>query len=438
MAMLLVPLVAAGSLRGWFTADHGHLMLVLYFTEEGRLGRMKKMMAVMAFLMMMPAVVWAKEPSNAELYQMIKAMEQKFNEALDQTNQALAEAQKAKQEAAIAKQEAASAREEAARAKAELAQLKAAAEATPAPVAAPAEPLIRKAETVPGLGASFEVVYMRPSRSALDYAIIDTNTDTDPQGSYDSIHPDYSAGLRYGLAYTFETGTDLHAQYMTLDTHDSASAEAPPGGRLWGTWTHPDMGSTFDSAEARYDLDYDVFDLGLGKKFTVGDDLGLRVDAGLRYARIDQNLNIAYLQGATIFNVEDTNTFTGWGPRLGLGADWQMGHGFNLFGSAAGSLLLGDFDLALLTASGTTEYGRIKDTVDNRVVPVVEMRAGIGYAYKLANGMYVGAKAGYEWQNWFNMVMAQRFADDIADQIVTTDTTDLSLDGFFLEGFINF
>jgi hypothetical protein len=399
---------------------------------------MKQMMAVMAFLMMMPSVVWAQEPSNTELYQMIKAMERKFNEALDQTNQALAEAQKAKEEAAIAKQEAASAREEAARAKAELAQLKAAAEAAPAPSAVPAASLVREAETVPGLGASFEVVYMRPSRSDLDYVIIDTNTDTNPQGSYDSIHPDYSGGERFGLAYTFETGMDVHAQYMTLDTNDSASAEAPPGGRLWATWTHPDMGGTFDSADARYKFDYDVFDLGLGRKVAVGEDLGLRVDAGLRYARIDQNLNIAYLRGATIFNTENTNRFTGWGPRLGLGADWQMGHGFNLFGSAAGSLLMGDFDLALSNTSGTIDYGSVRDTINNRVVPVVEMRAGIGYAYKLANGMYAGAKVGYEWQNWFNMVMAQRFADDIADQIVTTDTTDLSLDGFFLEGFINF
>jgi hypothetical protein len=138
------------------------------------------------------------------------------------------------------------------------------------------------------------------------------------------------------------------------------------------------------------------------------------------------------------------NEFTGVGPQVGVDADWRIGKGFNLFGSLAGSLLVGDFDLSLkeldLPAGATTYNTRVDvdRSDDNRMVPVVEMRAGIGYAYALKNGMHIGAKAGYELQQWFNMVTNQRYTDDVDGQLMNTDTTDLSLDGFFLEGFVHF
>jgi hypothetical protein len=115
-----------------------------------------------------------------------------------------------------------------------------------------------------------------------------------------------------------------------------------------------------------------------------------------------------------------------------------MGQGFNLFSSVAGSFLMGDFDLSYSSIQGATVLGSIEDSVNNRLVPVVEMRAGLAYAYQLENGMSVGAKVGYEWQNWFNMVTDLRYTDDVDSQLASTDTSDLSLDGFFLEGFLNF
>jgi len=64
---------------------------------------MKRLVVVMVLLVALPAAAWAQELSNAELYQMIKKMERKFDQAIDQTNRALAEAQQAKEEAALAK-----------------------------------------------------------------------------------------------------------------------------------------------------------------------------------------------------------------------------------------------------------------------------------------------------------------------------------------------
>jgi hypothetical protein len=404
---------------------------------------MKRGIVVLLLLVALPAVAWAQEFSNAELYQMIQKMERKFDQAIEQTNRAMAEAEKAKEEAALAKEEAARAKaevalakEETARVQAELAQIKAAASPVITTADASIAPSNHKPKTLPGLGASIEAVYMRPSRTDLDYAISDPNGDTNPQGRLKQIDPDYSGGFRFGLGYTFDTGTEIRAQYMQLDTKDSDSATAPAGGTLWSQLVHPDGIRNFTSADATYDFDHDVFDFSMGKWFAVGSDLDLRVEAGLRYANMTQKLDAIYDGGVS--EVEQKNDFSGWGPRVGLGLDWEMGQGFNLFSSVAGSFLMGDFDLSYSSVEGATVLGSIEDTVDNRLVPVVEMRAGLAYAYQLENGMSVGAKVGYEWQNWFNMVTANRFVDDINDASLGTDTTDVSLDGFFVEGFVNF
>ncbi len=322
--------------------------------------------------------------------------------------------------------------------------VKAASVSAGTPAEVPVTSLVKVPETTEGLGASFEVLYMRPSRSNLDYATVDSDTDGHPEGSLAKVEPDRSGGGRFGLSYNFGSGTAVYGQYMKLNSKYSDNVVEPAGGSLWATWTHTDStidSQNLDEATMNYDFDHEVFDLGVKKWLEVGNDFGMQIDAGLRHAKMKQNIDINYQRsgGGAFSDVHNENNFSGWGPRLGLGLDWQVGKGFSLFGSAAGSVLMGDFDMNIKQVdNGTTSIFSIDDSEDNRVVPVLEMRAGLEYAYQLENGMFVGAKVGYEWQNWFNMVVARRNVDDVDEQLMYTDTTDVSLDGFFLEGFINF
>lgn len=384
---------------------------------------MKKCIALMFVIMALPTMVWAQQPSNEELYRMIQEMERKFDAAIDRTNQALAEAAEAK--------------EEAAKAKAELAQLQSGLH--PASTS-----LVKTPETTPGFTASAEALYIRPSRSNLDFVITDPDTDNNPEGTVGEIEPDYQMGERIGLGYDFGSGTEIGVRFTGLKTHDSDSATSSAGGALWGTWLHPNASiddNDVTSATARYDFEHYAIDFGARQKLNIGQRLGLNLDAGLRYASMNQDIGIAYLNAnnGTRVDITNENDFSGWGPRIGMGLDWRVGHGFNVFSSVAGSLLLGDFDLMLReTDNGTAERADIKQGLHNRLIPVLEMKLGVGYARQLNNGWTIGANAGYEWQNWFNMVSAQRFSDDVDSQIMYTDTTDISLDGFFFEGFIRF
>lgn len=360
---------------------------------------------------------------------MIENMERKLDAAIDEVNKTKAEADKAKEEAAKTKEE--------------LTRIKEASAAVPSAVQA--ESLVRVPDTKPGFDASFEVLYLRPSRNNLDFVINDPDADSMPEGTLVEVEPSYNYGGRFGLNYDLGSGTDIGVRYMWIRTHDSEyAARQSAGGRLWGTWLHPNSiiaGNSVTSAKASYDFEHYVFDIGPGQWFDIGKYFGLHIEGGLRYANMTQDFVILYEDIVNSRRSEITNDidFSGWGGRVGLGLDWRVGWGFNIFSSVAGSVLVGDFDLSLRQVDNyIIERANIEDSIHNRVIPVIEMKVGIGYEYQLKNDWSIGAKAGYEWQNWYNMVIATRFSDDVDPQNINTDTTDIGFDGFFLEGFINF
>lgn len=356
----------------------------------------------------------AEAPSNEELYRMIQELS---------TNQdALREeARKAKAEAAAAK--------------AELAALKSVgAAAGPATVTVP--------QGQAGMTASVEAIYLRPSRSNLDFAI-EAPTAAGVQGNVVGVDPDYDLGGRLGLNWANGSGNDIGLQVTWLDASDSASASAPAGGVLFGTRLHPN--SILDetsptSASADYDFDHTAVDLSVGQRINVGSNLNLRLFGGLRYASLEQDFDIFYTNGVNTVNISEQNDFDGIGPRVGLEGRWGFGQGFSIFGEAAGSVLVGDFDLSYtdIENGGASTRVNIDESFDNRVVPVVEGRVGIAYNAKLASERSFGVSLGYEWQNWYNVVSVDRFSDDVDRQLLSTDTTDIGLDGFFLKGQLTF
>ena len=414
---------------------------------------MRKFILVMLMMAVLPGGAWAQGPSNEELYRMIKAMEHKFDAAMEETKKAKAEANKARAEAAQAREEVAAARAETAKAKEDLAQLKSETSAAGPSVQASAGPVVQTAATDPGFTLSAEAVFLRPTRSGLDFVVKDKYRTGNIRGKVVEIEPDYQLNGRFGVGYDFGSGTEIGVKFSAINSDESKSVTRPSTGMdLWGLWLHPN--SVIDDndvtrAKARYNFEHYLVDVGLKQKLDIGKRFGLSLEAGMRYASMNQDMDIVYIQDVTStlnrsVYIDNYNKFSGWGPRLGTSLDWRVGYGFNLFGSIAGSVLVGDFDLKYREhdyAVGATVGTRrvdIKQELHSRVIPVLETKVGVGYSYKLKNGLAFGANAGYEWQNWFNMVTAQRFSDDVDNQIVSTDTTDIGLDGFFVEGFIRF
>lgn len=383
---------------------------------------------------LMPALVLAVEPTNAELYEMFKQLEHKLDVAISEGN-------KAKAEAALAKKEAASA-------KAELARLKKGytTQPTVATIKSTTVAASKKA-----IGIHIEPLMLRPSQDGLAYALLDVDSDNYPEGDYSSINPNYEAGLRFGMRYEIDSTKDIFAGLTTLKAKQNGYVSTEISNNLWGLLLHPNSiidDSDVDEASAAYDLDYVVFDLGMAKRFQLSEDLGARLQGGLRYAKIDQTFDASYIQHVTsdddrIADVHMGNKFKGFGPRIGLDMDWNIGQGFNLFSSVTGSLLAGDFKLTaqeIDSNTGGTPYAQydIVETDKHRMIPVVEMRVGLGYIYPINEDMLFATSLGYEWQNWSNMTSNRQFSDDVDAQLSGKETNDLSFDGFFFRSELKF
>lgn len=295
------------------------------------------------------------------------------------------------------------------------------------------------AETNPrqGLGVQFTGLLVNPSSSNIqDFAIVDPGTALVVGGSAATVTYDQTTALRYGLTYSLQdSGFDLGASRVTLSTSGTAIATAPPGGFLFATLAHPAQNERAETASADLDLEYAVTDLEVGYRVNTDSNLALRLFGGVRFASIDQDMTVRY-DGVDFTNTEIVidREFSGAGLRLGAQADLSIGSGFSLFGRAAGTLFSGSVSLRQRETdnNGLDEIASLRQE-DTRIIPMLELAAGVQWDGQLNDSLRLHVATGYTLENWFNVNDSVRFVDSSGQGILTQNSGDLSLEGFFLE-----
>jgi hypothetical protein len=305
---------------------------------------------------------------------------------------------------------------------------------------------IRTNEGLPaGLSIYSQALFLRPTPSnTLDYAIADPlrNTALAVTGNLADVEYDKGTAIRIGLSYRVpNSGWDFGATHTFLDTENSESIRATNDGTLFSTLSAPFQDESARSARAEADFRHNSTDVELGYNFKVGRQLGVRFFGGLRYANVEQALNVQY-DGGDYDNgrIKITNDFSGVGPRLGAEARVLLGGGFSLFGRGSGALLLGKLDSNFKETNNNgqdliaeLDYGR-----DRRSVPVVELAAGLDWSAKLGRSTTFNLSVGYEYQHWFNVGQDLQFVDASSPGVFSRSDTDLSLQGFFIKGGLTF
>lgn len=211
--------------------------------------------------------------------------------------------------------------------------------------------------------ASAGPLYVQPILSQVDV----------PGASVDS-----HLGFDVSGTYLAENGWDYSLSYRHFSTQD--------------TWVLNTAGILSDPPitnipDRRYDLNYDVVDLAIGKYFEVSDDVSVTASAGLRYAAIDEEFNSIVLANPTSRVSSYENDLYGVGPRLGIAPIWTpFGDNLYLSGTLARSFLMGGREPAV---------GNIDATV---FFTMLETSAGIGYRFKSDLGEF-DMLAGYEYQS---------------------------------------
>lgn len=266
-------------------------------------------------------------------------------------------------------------------------------------------------------------------RQGLDFAVpTDGTAMAVGNGSVRNLEFRQASGVRIGLGYLFSSGWDLTGNYTYFRNTASAFAQEPDGGNLWATRSHPNVNQEAETAAASGDFDYDVFDLEAGYGYRFNESVAIRPFGGIRWANIDQKLNVRY-DGRDFDDALVSNNLTmdGFGFRLGMDGYWHLGHGWSLFGRTAGSVMYGEFNSRLLETnfSGADTIVNVRDHYI-QAVPVLE--TSLGGAWQYENVQFA---AGYELNNWFNLGNRSMFGDNAHEGAYTPASSSVLLNGYF-------
>jgi hypothetical protein len=291
---------------------------------------------------------------------------------------------------------------------------------------------VREWEDVDGKGAflfSADYLLLKVRQRPMDYAIPGSNNPFGVQGDVASLSPDFRSGFRAGGGYRLP-GEGWEASFFYTNFHSATGdrASAPGSGVLLPTLTHPGSVQRVQRAEADTSFNYNVFDLEVGRRFHVGEELCLRAFGGARFAHIGQGTNANYAGGdVTTDAVSNQVNLDGGGARVGGEASWYVLRNLGLYARGSASLLLVEGRSRLSeVANGTTTVVDVSDHFD-KVIPVAELGVGVTFQYRNFR-----LSAGYEFTNWFGLIDVPDFSDDSHRGKLVRRTGDLSLDGLVL------
>jgi hypothetical protein len=278
--------------------------------------------------------------------------------------------------------------------------------------------------------------FLRLRRSNSDYAIVDPNTDTVPEGPVQSLNDPMQSGFRAGGFYRPRGASwDIGFTYSYFQSIAAETTVAPPGGLLYATQTRPGVIETVDTATANTQLDYNVFDIEFGRTFAIDQSVAVRALIGVRVADIGfDSLTLYDGRDAALARVASGFQFTGAGLIIGGEAQWTMTRFISIFGRARGGLIVGSNDSRLRETNNDSTVLDTDITQHSRqLVPLLEMSLGASVHY----GRFE-LRGGYEIANWFQLMTQPDFTDDIHKGKIVQRQSSLGLDGFFVQLGVSF
>jgi hypothetical protein len=263
--------------------------------------------------------------------------------------------------------------------------------------------------------------YVQPLGNDFDYA-----RTTDIQSSSGSIYqystvtkehaidPDYAWAWQGLIDYRYpQTTNDLALSYIHFGETDSDTVNSNGINSLYPNGSP----NYFDSVKGSVDNDFDAANLEAGHTFNDG-RLGIRVHGGLQYARISSDLHTTAsktsvsLAGPFPYQLvtNSESDFHGLGPRVGIGASFNLGNGFNIYGDSGIDLLVGDIDDNAASTYSVDDavhfYGNnsFNGSSQTTIVPGGDAELGISYTAPLANNVALTVQGGYMVTGYINPI----------------------------------
>ena len=282
--------------------------------------------------------------------------------------------------------------------------------------------------------ATGEYLLWRPRMDGMGYAIVDPVDDFTPTGRVQNLNHDVSSGLRVGLGYRLpKQGWDVGVQYTYLHSTADQAIMVGPGAVIYPTYTRPGVIDAVKSAIGFASFDYHVFDIDVGRTWTVDEHFQLRTLGGIRLASLDFDYGSRYDGGqAQSAMVTNRSAFDGAGPTAGLEAQWTLGRGLGLIGRTRGGLLYGDFSSEVVETNGVANAVLPPAVLTNLgddfsgVTPFLSVALGGSWQWR-----NIHLTAGYEVTHYFGVASQPVLVDDFAEGKYVRKRNDFSFDGVF-------
>jgi hypothetical protein len=391
-------------------------------------------------------------PSNEDLYRMILELQAGQKRLVEDAKQAREEAARAQQQLEATRQELEAARQQLAT----TAQSPAVTPAVSAAAVAEGGGIVREASLPRGAAPWAEVDMLRTTDDNQSFATLSTDEGSIlATGSNKIIQSKYETSFQAGISYSPGGAKDYGISYRYFDNTGHAKLippfEQPDGNAfvsLIASLAPPSFGQDAVSATAHDDFRYSAIDAEAGENLAVGEKLALRLFGGVRYANMNEHLQAFYFGGDfdPVQGARSNSDFGFWGvgPRVGSSGRYPLPWGFNIFGEAAVSLLVGEQE---------AEIGFVNPFIDDpdavpdafvhkdngvRVIPALDMRAGLGWQHLIGEWGSVFIDGGYAFSNYFGVVEQLAWGPSEAPGAITESNGDFGFDGFFFRGGFRF
>lgn len=283
--------------------------------------------------------------------------------------------------------------------------------------------------TRPGLELSAGFLLLQPGADNLGFATTTTFLPVqNPQWAVHTLTPGYQPGFMFGARYTRpNSGKDIRTTWEHLRTNDSAFV---PVSDLNTQWISPFSQTGPSTSEAANEVgifhlkaargevafDYDLVNLDMGQTVNIGSSTQVRLFGGLSWVRLQERLVSTFYNDPNVdpvppvvapanpdlryITINNTSTYTGAGPRLGLTGNHMLPRGFSLVSELSGAVLAGSMQPAQYSFAGV-----YKDKVDaeqiasGRVTQVVwtgDTKLGLGYKRQLPRGSILTFESGFK------------------------------------------
>lgn len=246
---------------------------------------------------------------------------------------------------------------------------------------------------------------------------------------------DYKPGFKVGAGFSIcRDDWTLYLEYTRLNCDNSNSMDLGSdfnettnyienGTASLGT-TLMNSGFPYRSVKQKWELDYNMFDLELGRPYYLGKKLVFKPHFGMRGGWINHRVNFdgnyqyATLAFADYFARDKLDTWL-IGPRAGVKADWMIGCDFKVITNVAGSLTYQNFKPYInvtepVQAGVTTARSAVVSNEISYLTPNVEFALGLGYGTYFCNKeWYFDIGATYDFHYFWNQNFIRNLDDSI-------------------------